>query len=132
MAALQPLGLDMDEIKRSIENIRPKSATPQRPQQHGWLRRKTRRKVFGGQLGKFHAELGKNVRGMRESLGMTVVQLARKLGWPLAQVLALEAGRITLSDGQHVDLMNWANSPAGPAGCGVCGETDHSGGTCVL
>ena len=97
----------MDEIKRSIEDI-PTTKLPQDPVKQFFHRRKTRRRAYGAALGPAHKELGRNVRGMRTELGLTVQQLARALAWPVALVTALEEGKVTLSAGQHSDLEKWA------------------------
>lgn len=59
--------------------------------------------------------LGKNVRGMRESLQMTEERLAQILCWRVETIRQLENGEIGLSRGQETDLMNWVRRTTSPS-----------------
>jgi hypothetical protein len=47
------------------------------------------------------------MRAVREEVGMTTKELATYLGWPLADVEGVEAGKIGLSAGRQEDLARW-------------------------
>ncbi len=51
--------------------------------------------------------LGQRMRAVREEVGMTTKELATYLGWPLADVEGVEAGKIGLSAGRQEDLARW-------------------------
>ena len=55
-------------------------------------------------------ELGKNVKGLRKSCGLSLAELARQLGWNVSTVIDLEVGLLTPSAGQQADLARWTQA----------------------
>jgi hypothetical protein len=61
------------------------------------------------------AELGRNIRGMREALKLKLKAAARQIGWPHGFLNAVERGTVALSKGQQDDLARWVHSFEAPA-----------------
>lgn len=60
---------------------------------------------------KWRRELGANVKGMRESLGLSQLQLASRLIWHVSTLVKLERGELTPSEGQEKDIVRWLQAP---------------------
>lgn len=54
--------------------------------------------------------MGLAVRAVRKAAGLSIPELAKKLGWPLPLLANFEAGMARPSAGQQADLDRWIDS----------------------
>lgn len=53
--------------------------------------------------------LGFNIAGLRKAKGLSQLQLASRLCWPVSTLAKLERGELTPSEGQERDIAKWVN-----------------------